>query len=394
MVRFSIDDVTEEMVLGESLFLPTGELLLAAGYRLKDRYRKRLKELGFYSVLINVEGAESVIPETIISAHIQREMAVSLNSTTQNIKESLPVRQQGIRAIQRMIKDNKQYLNKYILNSGVLRALEHFIDEILSQPSMVLNVSVLSKSPGDLFTHAINVMVTALCLGRKFRFSYDEMKQLGIGAINYDLGLVAVPEAILEKQGDLTEEEYRIYEQHTVFGYIMLSQNPSIPPTSSAVALQHHEHQNGTGFPRGIKGENRPPLKDFSRKNVIHRFAEIVAVADNYDMLITGRNGYGHKHTVRDALKKIIQMGGARLNSEIVKTLVSIVPVYPVGARIRIINAPVPQLVGYNGVVAKDNTDCLEQPQIILYETRNHSRVTPVLIDLAKHKGFTFELIT
>jgi HD-GYP domain-containing protein (c-di-GMP phosphodiesterase class II) len=394
MVRFSIDDVTEEMVLGESLFLPTGELLLAAGYRLKDRYRKRLKELGFYSVLINVEGAESVIPETIISAHIQREMAVSLNSTTQNIKESLPVRQQGIRAIQRMIKDNKQYLNKYILNSGVLRALEHFIDEILSQPSMVLNVSVLSKSPGDLFTHAINVMVTALCLGRKFRFSYDEMKQLGIGAINYDLGLVAVPEAILEKQGDLTEEEYRIYEQHTVFGYIMLSQNPSIPPTSSAVALQHHEHQDGTGFPRGIKGENRPPLKDFSRKNVIHRFAEIVAVADTYDMLITGRSGRGPKNTVQDALKKIIQMGGARLNSEIVKTLVSIVPVYPVGARIRIINAPVPQLVGYNGVVAKDNPDYLEQPQIILYETRNHSRVSPVLIDLAKHKGFTFELIT
>jgi HD-GYP domain-containing protein (c-di-GMP phosphodiesterase class II) len=394
MVRFSIDDVTEEMVLGESLFLPTGELLLAAGYRLKDRYRKRLKELGFYSVLINVEGAESVIPETIISAHIQREMAVSLNSTTQNIKEALPVRQQGIRAIQRMIKDNKQYLNKYILNSGVLRALEHFIDEILNQPSMVLNVSVLSKSPGDLFTHAINVMVTALCLGRKFRFSYDEMKQLGIGAINYDLGLVAVPEAILEKQGDLTEEEYRIYEQHTVFGYIMLSQNPSIPPTSSAVALQHHEHQDGTGFPRGIKGENRPPLKDFSRKNVIHRFAEIVAVADTYDMLITGRSGRGPKNTVQDALKKIIQMGGARLNSEIVKTLVSIVPVYPVGARIRIINAPVPQLVGYNGVVAKDNPDCLEQPQIILYETRNHSRVSPVLIDLAKHKGFTFELIT
>ena len=394
MVRFSIDDVTEEMVLGESLFLPTGELLLAAGYRLKDRYRKRLKELGFYSVLINVEGTESVIPETIISAHIQREMAVSLNSTTQNIKESLPVRQQGIRAIQRMIKDNKQYLNKYILNSGVLRALEHFIDEILSQPSMVLNVSVLSKSPGDLFTHAINVMVTALCLGRKFRFSYDEMKQLGIGAINYDLGLVAVPEAILEKQGDLTEEEYRIYEQHTVFGYIMLSQNPSIPPTSSAVALQHHEHQDGTGFPRGIKGENRPPLKDFSRKNVIHRFAEIVAVADTYDMLITGRSGRGPKNTVQDALKKIIQMGGARLNSEIVKTLVSIVPVYPVGARIRVINAPVPQLVGYNGVVAKDNPDCLEQPQIILYETRNHSRVSPVLIDLAKHKGFTFELIT
>lgn len=393
MVRFNINDVTEEMVLGESLFLPSGELLLAAGYRIKERYRRRLKELGFYSVLINVEGTETVIPETIISTHVQREMALSLNATTQNLKEAIPVRQQGIRAIQKMIKDNKQYLNKFILNSGVLRALELFVDEILNQPSVVLNVTELSKSPGDLFNHAINVMVTALCLGRKFRFSYEEMKQLGIGAVNYDLGLVAVPPALLEKKGDLTEEEYRIYEQHTVFGYLMLSQNPATPPTSSAVALQHHEHQDGTGFPRGIKGENRPPLKDFSRKNVIHRFAEIVAVADTYDMLISGRNGSA-KHAVQDALKKIIQMAGTKLNSEIVKTLVSIVPVFPVGSRIRIVNAPVSQLVGYNGVVAKDNHDCLELPQIILYETRNHQRVTPVLIDLVKHKGFTFELIT
>jgi HD-GYP domain-containing protein (c-di-GMP phosphodiesterase class II) len=394
MVRFNIEDVTEDMILGESLFLPSGELLLAAGYRLKDRYRKRLKELGFYSVLISVGGTETVIPETIISTHVQREMAVSLNTTTQNLKAAIPIRQQGVRAIQKLLKENKQYLNKFILSSGVLRALEHFIDEILNQPSVVLNISALTNSPGDLFNHAINVTVTALCLGRKFRFSYDEMKQLGIGAINCDLGLVALPQALLEKQGDLTEEESRMYEQHTVFGYIMLSQNPSIPPTSSAVALQHHEHQNGSGYPRGIKGENRPPLKDFSRKNVIHRFAEIVAVADAYDMLISGRGEGRQKHSVQSALKKIIQMGGARLNSEIVKTLTSIVPVFPVGARLRIVNAPVAQLVGYNGVVAKDNHECLEQPQIILYETRNHQRVKPFLIDLAKHKGFTFELIT
>ena len=394
MVRYGIDDITEEMVLGESLFLPSGELLLAAGYRLKDRYRKRLKDLGFFSVLIQVEGTEEVIPETIISSLVQREMAVSMNSTVQNIREALPVKQQGARAVQKLIRDNKQYLAKFITNSGMGRAVEQFIEEILNQPSVVLNISEMGKSPGDLFTHAINVTVTALCLGRKFRFSYEEMKQLGIGAINYDLGMVALPQSILEKNEQLTNEETDMYRQHTVFGYLMLSQNPAIPPTSSAVALQHHEHQDGSGYPRSIKGENRPPLKDFSRKNVIHRFAEIVAVADVYDMLICGRKHECGKHRVQDALKTIIKMGGPSLNSEIVKALTSIVPVYPVGARIRIINAPVAQLVGYIGVVAGDNPENLELPRLILYETKNHQRIKPILIDLAQHKGFTFELVT
>ena len=394
MVRYGIDDVTEDMVLGESLFLPSGELLLAAGYRLKDRYRKRLKDLGFLSVLIDVEGTEAVIPETIISTHVQREMAASMNSTVQNIKEALPVKQQGARAVQKLIRENKQYLAKFITNSGMTRAVEHFIEEILNQPSIVLNISELSKTPGDLFTHAISVTVTALCLGRKFRFSYEEMKQLGIGAINYDLGMVALPSHIAEKNEPLTEEEQEMLRQHTVFGYLMLSQNPAIPPTSSAVALQHHEHQDGGGYPRGIKGENRPPQKDFSRKNVIHRFAEIVAVADVYDMLVSGRRHFCGKHRVQDALKAVIQMGGASLNSEIVKALIGIVPVYPVGTRIRIVNAPVAQLVGYIGVVAGDNPQNLELPRVILYETKNHQRIKPFLIDLAQHKGFTFELVT
>ena len=394
MVRYRIDDVTPDMILGESLFLPSGELLLAAGYRLKERYCKRLKDLGFLSVLINVEVTETVIPETIISTHVQREMAVSLHSTVENLKEALPIKQKGTRAVQKLIKENKQYLNKFIVSSGMVRAVEHFIEEILNQPSIVLNISELSKTQGDLFTHAINVTVTALCLGRKFRFSYEEMKQLGIGAINYDLGMVALPASITEKTGDLTEEEMNMYQQHTVFGYLMLSQNPAIPPTSSAVALQHHERQDGGGYPRGIKGENRPPLKDFSRKNVIHRFAEIVAVADVYDMLLAGRVHFSGKHRVQDALETIIRMSGTALNSEIVKALTSIVPIYPVGARIRIINAPLAQLVGYIGVVARDNHENLELPQIILYETKNHQRIKPFLIDLAGHKGFTFELLT
>jgi HD-GYP domain-containing protein (c-di-GMP phosphodiesterase class II) len=393
MVLYSIGDVTDDMVLGKSIFLPNGELLLAAGYRLTERYRARLKQLGFTTVYVQVEGTDDIIPETIINEHVQREISASVTKTAEGVENVLLTKRKGVENLRRLIRDRRDYLNRYIAGSGLTNTIETIIQDLLSQPSVVLNLSSLQSTADNLLSHAITVTVTALCIGRKYRFSYEEMKQLAMGAINFDLGLVALPAEIARKpMSDLSVEEKEQYHQHTVYGYLMLSQNPSITPTSAAVALQHHEHQNGSGFPRGMKGENRPPRKDFSRKGVIHRFAEVVAVADTYDMLTTGR--MGPKLATAEAIKKLIEMAGATLNGEIVKTLVSIVPLYPVGTRIRVVDAPINQLTGYYGVVARVDPANLTQPQIILYESRNHKRVKPILVDLGKHKGFVLELLT
>ncbi|MBD3322789.1 MAG: HD domain-containing protein [Chitinivibrionales bacterium] len=392
MVRYKIDDVSDDMILGESIFTSSGELLLAAGYHVTGRYRQRLKSLGFSSVMIEVEGTEGVIPETIISEHVQREMAVAFNKTSSEMKTLFNYKEQTKKTVQKLIKENRNHIDKMIMNSGIVNTLDKFIEEILSQSAVVLNLSALAKAREEYCTHVINVTISALCLGKKYRFSYDEMKQLGMGAINYDLGLAAVSKDILEKEEPLTDEEKNQLQQHTVYGHLMLSQNPSIPPTSAAVAFQHHEYQNGTGYPRGLRGENLPPIKDFSRKNMIHRYAEIVAVADMYDMLSNGRLHYSNKYDTRTAIRRLIEMGGNFLNLDIVKTMIAMVPLYPVGARVHVVNAPISQLVGYYGVVAKDNPDNLEYPQIVLYETKHHQKVKPILIDLAKHKGFAVEL--
>jgi HD-GYP domain-containing protein (c-di-GMP phosphodiesterase class II) len=380
------------MVLGESIFLPTGELLLAAGYRLTETYRKRLKQLGFTTVHIQVEGTEDVIPENIISDHVQRELDVAVGKTSDSVRSLMRVKRAGLENFRKILRENRKYLNKYIAGAGMNATIESLLDEILNQPSVVVNVSTLQKANADLFSHAVAVTVTALCIGRKYHFSYEELKQLAMGAINFDLGLAALPPELLEKKDNWSPEEFAQYRQHPVYGYLMLSQNPTIAPTSAAIALMHHEHQDGSGYPRSLKGENRPPIKDFSRKRVIHRFAEIVAVADMYDQLTTNR--LGPAISVRDAMKKLIGQAGTVLNSDIVKTLTSIVPILPVGARLRIVNAPAAQLIGYYGVVAKINPDNIEEPQIILYETRKKQRIRPIMIDLNKHKGFALELIT
>ncbi|MBN1984125.1 MAG: hypothetical protein JW795_21525 [Chitinivibrionales bacterium] len=392
MVLYTIDQVTDDMVLGRSIFLPTGELLLAAGFRLNERLRRRLKQFGFNSIYIQQPGTEDIIPESIISEHVQREANLSMSKNVNELQKSFNIHHEGIQSIRKTIRDNRQYLQKFLTNSGFINILEKIIDEILSQPSVILNMMEFRQTDNHLLSHALSVTVTALAIGRKYHYSYEELKQLAIGAVNYDLGLIAIPKQIREKKVPLTGDELEIYKQHTVYGYLMLSQNPSITPTSAAVALQHHEFQDGSGYPRNLKGENLAPLKDFSRKNVIHRFSEVVAVADMYNSFIYGK--MGPAWDIRSAQKKMIEMAGEKLNRDVVKCLASIVAVYPVGTRIRITEAPTMQLIGYFGAVAQVNPENLESPQIVLYETKNHQRIKPILIDLASHRGFTLEVLT
>jgi HD-GYP domain-containing protein (c-di-GMP phosphodiesterase class II) len=236
------------MVLGESLFLRSQELLLSAGFRLKQEQIISLKKRGFSSVLINVEGTEDVIPETVISTHLHQEMALCLSKMETDFVDAFTVQAEGIQAIEKFIAENKHKLSKFLTTSQIGPKVEEFIQEILSKPVTILNMVELLKAESGLFYHAMNVAVLSLCIGKKFRFSTEEMKQLGIGAIHYDLGMVAVPRQILaKKRDDLIEDETAMLQQHTVFGYLMLSQNSLFAPTSAAVAYQHHERQDGSG---------------------------------------------------------------------------------------------------------------------------------------------------
>ena len=396
MVKYLIDEINDDMVLGESIFLPTGELLLAAGFRIKEHYRRRLKQLGFQNVFVEVEGTEEVKPGAVISEDAQKEMSQAIEDTSSELAKGFQeFRESSNQEIADIIRENRGYLNKFIMSTGMVKTLHQFLDEIMNQSSIVLNLSALKKSGNGFLTHALNVTVTSLCIGRKYRYPYEELKQLGIGALNYDLGLIALsPELLAKSYDEFTETDIKTYRQHTVYGFLMLSQNHSIPATSSAVSLQHHEREDGSGYPQGLKGDNRPPLKDFSRANLIHRFAQIISVADTYDAFISGRQYENIEPSEAIvAIKKVIEMSGTKLNADIVKTLCSIVPLYPIGTRIKILRAPSTNLEGYFGVIARDNPDNLEAPQIIVYETKNRQKIKPLLIDMSKHKGFALELV-
>lgn len=393
MVRYSIDNVVSGMVLARSIVLPMGELMLAAGTTLTPRYIYRLKKLRIDSINIEVEGTVYIDPPSIISTQIQREMASRLVTGGENLQRIFKMKNYSQEKVNNLIEDNRNKINEYITSSGFLETLNLVIESVLGYPEVIVNLASLEKKASFLLDHALRVTIMSLCLAKRYDFMEEEMKQLALGAINGDIGLVAVPRHIVTSDSKLEGDELRIFQKHVEYGHLILSKNSVIPATSASVALQHHECQDGSGYPESLKGENRPPSKSLHRHGFIHRFSEIVAVADTFDILIEGRSPYGYKLSRKEAMKILFLSADSKLNSDIVLNFSRINPIYPVGTRVRITRAPLGRYIGHYAAVVNDNKENFEKPQIAIYEDRFQKRIKPFMIDLDETDEFQIEAV-
>lgn len=393
MVKIKIEDLKEGMVVGESVFDDSHKLLIAAGFRLEAKHIPVLKKKGIKSIFINVDGIENVEAKSTISDHVKNELTNILYKSSTEIGEILKKSKKNKEAVKEIIKKDKHHINKIIRNSGALRVINKAIGDILNEPWTVISLEKMIERDNELYSHILNVMMISLCIGHKFHFTLEELIELGLSVINYDIGMLAVPKEIMNKDPELTVKEKDVLMQHTLYGYMMLSDIPGIPVVSPSIALWHHEYQDGSGYPQGLRGENRPPLKSMSKRGLINRFAEIVTVADTYDMFTNGRKHFSPEMKTEKAIQKMIEMGRTKLNIEILKMLLSILPIYPIGTRIRVIGSPRSELMGCYGVIAQVRPDIIFEPIVVLIESKLKKRLPKtVMLDFAKHKGFIIEL--
>ncbi|MBA7592602.1 hypothetical protein ES708_34791 [subsurface metagenome] len=185
-----------------------------------------------------------------------------------------------------------------------------------------------------------------------------------------------------------------MYREHPTFGYLLLSKSPLVTPVEKQIVNQHHECQDGSGFPIGLTGQNLPPKKDVARegKGQIYRLAEICSVADAFDNMVYNPNEDDLK-APDQAIKEIISKSGTVFNKDVVQTLLSVVPYYPIGAGIKVIDIVDPNLIGCRGVVAKINKDNINKPVIILTHDKFLKKIKPSVIDTSRLKTINLKLI-
>ena len=156
--------------------------------------------------------------------------------------------------------------------------------------------------------HSLRVADLATTLSEAMGLRGDELLYVRRGALLHDIGKLAVPDAILQKPGPLTEEEWVIMRKHPQYAHDMINPIEYLRP-SLDIPYSHHEKWDGTGYPRGLKGEEIPLT------------ARIFAVTDVWDALTSDRP-YRPAWDEQKALDYIREQSGKHFDPHVVELFI------------------------------------------------------------------------
>jgi putative nucleotidyltransferase with HDIG domain len=157
--------------------------------------------------------------------------------------------------------------------------------------------------------HSKRVTAFTIAIARHMGLPADQIRVIARGAFMHDIGKMAIPDAILRKPGALSPDEVTIMREHCYHGYQMLRKIPFLQEASDIV-YSHQEKFDGTGYPRGLKGDEIP------------LGSRIFAVADTLDA-ITSDRPYRPAQTLGAAREEIKKWSGRQFDPEVVKAFVS-----------------------------------------------------------------------
>ena len=285
--------------------------------------------------------------------------AVSFEGELQRAKA---IFRNGKEAVRSMFQEVR--LGKALDSEGLLDLVEDMNRSLARNPHALLSVARIKHK--DEYTYLHSVAVAALMVGLARAAEQDEatVRDAGMAGLLHDLGKAMMPEAVLNKPGRLTDEEYDIMRQHPMEGYKLLQEWQDVPQVVLDVCLHHHEKMDGTGYPERLAGED------------ISLMSRMGAICDVYDA-ITSNRPYKAGWDPSESLSRMASWKG-HFDPKLFQLFVRMLGIYPVGSLVRLTS-------GRLGVVVEQNPTALLLPRVRAFYSATLRQAVPVtLIDLAE----------
>lgn len=328
------------MRIDQAIIDGTGRALIARGAYLDDFQIEYLQERGVNGVYIR-EGEED--PE---------ELEQQIPQYTKEVIEKNRVEDRSrvklTESVRKRVGEGIQYLYSNTDSEHFAEATNNVANELMKAISdhdaVAVDIGMLKVSDEYTFKHSVDVATMAMIIGKKYGLEDKELRELGIAGLLHDVGKTRIPKEILNKAGRLTEEEFALMKQHTLFGFEILKKRNQFSEAIMRGVLQHHEKINGKGYPLGVSADK------------IHCYARIISVADVYDALVTERP-YKSAFSKRDAVEMIMAMTG-ELDIDAMKSFLGSVILYPVDSIVQLSN-------GEKAKVVENNTEYVLRPKVV-----------------------------
>lgn len=235
-------------------------------------------------------------------------------------------------------------VNEFLLNisenrkadpSAVMSTAETIINSLRKNNDLV-KVLFAKKQSDDITSHLIDVSIVAAKIGFALGYSSDRMKELVICALVHDIGMLRVQEEILLKKNRLIETELTEIRKHPAYSYEMLKNN-GLPPIVSEVAYQEQEREDGSGYPRGLKGES------------IHEYAKIIGLSATYTAMLQPRPQRERKIPF-EIIKEIIWQQKGQFPRHLIRILIEEFSVFPAGLYVKLNTGEIARVVMANNL--------------------------------------------
>ncbi|MBP2642165.1 MAG: hypothetical protein H6Q67_52 [Firmicutes bacterium] len=197
--------------------------------------------------------------------------------------------------------------------------------ELLQSKGVIGSLYKLKPYADYTFLHMIDVGIIAGSIGRWCGLNKEEVQTLILCGVMHDIGKSQIPLSILDKPDKLTPKEKKIVDLHPEYGYYMTKSMNCTPEEVQYAILQHHERENGEGYPKKLTSCE------------IHPFAKIIAIADTYDALTTDK-AYQRSVTPFKALEILVDEMFGFFELEYCKTLIHHVMKNLIGATVLLSN--------------------------------------------------------
>ncbi|MDR2517732.1 MAG: HD-GYP domain-containing protein [Spirochaetaceae bacterium] len=198
-----------------------------------------------------------------------------------------------------------------------------------------------------LASHAVKSAIVSIIIGTYIKLPPHRLIELGVAALLHEAGMSALPSGIYMSGRELTPQERKSMLTHPVLGFNILK-SFDFPLTVSVAALEHHERENGTGYPQRLTGDK------------ISLYAKIIAVACSYEALTSSRPHRDAKDGYSGMLD-LLKNEGKQYDDTIIKALVFSLSIYPIGLYVLLSN-------GVKGVVTDVNPENPRYPMVQVFD--------------------------
>lgn len=323
---------------------------------------------------------QTAVSEAESDAQVEAELQLAVSekrqvapvSTSVELERAAKICLQSKQAVISMFQEAR--MGKAVDTGGAKRLVEEITDSVARNPGALISLARLKTVDDYTYMHSVAVCAMMVALAKQLGLDAEQTRSAGLSGLMHDLGKAMMPMDVLNKPGKLTDAEFSIIKTHPQEGHRLLLTGSELDPMVLDVCLHHHEKTDGSGYPKGLKGDE------------ISLFAKMGAVCDVYDA-ITSNRPYKSGWDPAESLRKMAEWANGHFDGKVFQAFVKSLGIYPIGSLVRLTS-------GRLGVVVEQTGKSLTMPMVkVFFSTKSNMRIVPELVDLS-YAGTTEKIVS